>query len=85
MPQLLEKAIDEMSRLPREQQDAIAAIVLEGLADEHKWPTNDRRQVMEYIDIHRDEVEAEYEHKRSRCIHCAWTAGAFISGCGNIC
>ena len=37
MTQLLEKAISEMSRLPSEQQDIIATIVLEELADEHRW------------------------------------------------
>jgi len=37
MTQLLEKAISEMSRLPSEQQDTIAAIVLEELADERRW------------------------------------------------
>ena len=37
MTQLLEKAISEMSLLPSEQQDAIAAIVLEELADEQRW------------------------------------------------
>ncbi|MGQ0603402.1 MAG: hypothetical protein ACT4QE_17105 [Anaerolineales bacterium] len=37
MTGLLEKAIAQVQQLSSEQQDAIAALILEELADEEKW------------------------------------------------
>jgi len=37
MTQLLEKALNEVAKLPAPEQDAVAAIVLEELASEHRW------------------------------------------------
>ena len=37
MSQLLDKALAEVQKLPESEQDAIAAIILEQLADERKW------------------------------------------------
>jgi len=37
MTQLLEQAIGEARKLPDSQQDAIAALILEELADERRW------------------------------------------------
>lgn len=37
MTKLLEKALQEVSRLPDEQQDVLAAMILEELADEKRW------------------------------------------------
>ena len=37
MTELLEKAISEIHKLPAEQQDAIAALILDELADEQQW------------------------------------------------
>ncbi len=37
MTKLLEKAVSAVSNLPEEEQDAIAAIILEELADEERW------------------------------------------------
>ena len=37
MTQLLEKVLTEVYKLPPEQQDAIAAIILEELEDERRW------------------------------------------------
>ena len=37
MTTLLEQAIAEVHRLPPEQQDAIATLILEELADEERW------------------------------------------------
>jgi len=37
MTKLLEKAIQEVSKLPAAEQDAMAAIVLEELASEERW------------------------------------------------
>jgi hypothetical protein len=37
MTQLLEQAIGEARKLPAEEQDAIAAMILEELADDRRW------------------------------------------------
>ena len=37
MTALLEQALAEVHKLPPDQQDAIAALILEELADEAKW------------------------------------------------
>jgi len=37
MTQLLTKAMAEVQKLPEAEQDAIAAIILDELADEHHW------------------------------------------------
>ena len=37
MTQLLEQAIAQMQKLPTSEQDAIASIILEELADEQRW------------------------------------------------
>ena len=37
MTALLEQALAELHKLPPDQQDAIAALILEELTDEEKW------------------------------------------------
>ena len=37
MTQLLEKALNEVAKLPPSEQDALAAILLDELASEKKW------------------------------------------------
>ncbi len=37
MTQLLEQALAEVRKLPEQEQDAIAALILEELADERRW------------------------------------------------
>lgn len=37
MTQLLEKAIEEARKLPASEQDTIAALILDELADERRW------------------------------------------------
>jgi hypothetical protein len=37
MTKLLEKALEEVAKLPASEQDAVAAIVLEELASEQRW------------------------------------------------
>jgi hypothetical protein len=37
MTELLEKALAEVSKLSAEEQDAIAALILEALEDEQQW------------------------------------------------
>lgn len=37
MTKLLEKALEEVAKLPASEQDAVAAILLEELASEQRW------------------------------------------------
>ncbi|MCY3682678.1 MAG: hypothetical protein OXH16_14855 [Gemmatimonadetes bacterium] len=37
MTQLLEKALQEVSKLPPEKQEAIASVILEELEDDRRW------------------------------------------------
>src|SRR5262249_47265375 len=37
MTQLLQQALSEVQKLPETEQDAIAALILEELADERRW------------------------------------------------
>lgn len=37
MTPLLEQALSEVSKLPETEQDAIAALILDELADERRW------------------------------------------------
>jgi hypothetical protein len=37
MSQLLDQALTEVKKLPEPEQDAIAALILEELADERRW------------------------------------------------
>ncbi len=37
MTKLLEKAFAEAAKLPKEQQDAVAALILQELTSEHRW------------------------------------------------
>jgi hypothetical protein len=37
MPTLLEKAIEKVVELPQDEQDAIAAQILDSIADEEAW------------------------------------------------
>jgi hypothetical protein len=37
MMQLLEQALTEIKKLPEPEQDAIAALILDELADERRW------------------------------------------------
>jgi hypothetical protein len=43
MTQLLEKALNEVAKLPASEQDAVAAILLEELASERRWAESSAR------------------------------------------
>jgi hypothetical protein len=43
MTQLLDKAFSEVQKLPEPEQDAIAALILDELADEQRWQENSAR------------------------------------------
>lgn len=40
MTQLLEKVLSEVAKLPASEQDALATILLDELASEHRWSTS---------------------------------------------
>jgi hypothetical protein len=40
MTRLLEQALTEVKKLPEPEQDAIASLILEELADERRWQEN---------------------------------------------
>ena len=39
MTKLLERALSEISKLPEKEQDALASVILEEMAEEKKWST----------------------------------------------
>lgn len=40
MTKLLEKALEEVAKLPASEQDAVATILLEEMASEQRWATS---------------------------------------------
>lgn len=45
MTEMLEKAVAKVKQLPAEQQDAIAALILEEIEDEARWDTTFARSL----------------------------------------
>jgi len=63
MTKLLEKAFAEISKLPKQEQDALAAWILEELASEQRWEKafgESRDQLAKLAD------EALAEHRKGR-------------------
>jgi hypothetical protein len=59
--QLLEKALIEVKKLPEPEQDAIAALILDELADEQRWQESFARsqdQLARMAEKVREDVEA---------------------------
>ena len=63
MTGMLEKAIAQMKQLPEEQQDAIAAIILEEIEDEARW---DAAFARSHDVLERLAAEAEEEDRRGQ-------------------
>lgn len=63
MSALLDKAIDQARRLPADQQEAIAAIVLAEIADEARW---DERFAGPQDVLERMATQADEKDRRSR-------------------
>ena len=59
MPQLLEKAFAEVSRLPQSEQESFAAWILEELASEQRWSRALARS-QDALDQLADEALAEH-------------------------
>lgn len=61
MTQLLENAIAAVRKLPAPDQDAIAALILEQIADDHAWDeafARSQDQLARLADMARAEIEA---------------------------
>ncbi len=63
MTQLLEKVLCEVYKLPPEQQDAIATIILEELEDERRW---DKAFAESQEILSKMASEALEEHRRGK-------------------
>jgi urease gamma subunit len=61
MTQLLEQALAEVQKLPPAEQDAIAAIILDELADERRWEgtfARSQEQLARLANRVRDDIRA---------------------------
>jgi hypothetical protein len=64
---LLEKAFEDASRLPEEDQDALAEMLLSDLASEQHW-TNAFAQSQDKLAFLAKEAQAEYEQGKTKPI-----------------
>ena len=65
MTKLLEKAMNEVSKLPASEQDAMAAIVLEELASEQRW-ADSFHSSQDQLSKLAEEALAEYKAGRTK-------------------
>jgi hypothetical protein len=65
MTELLEKAFSQASRLPQEEQDALAKWILKELASEHRWNEAFARS-QDTLEHMADEALAEYRAGRTQ-------------------
>jgi hypothetical protein len=65
MTKLLEKALEEVSKLPASEQDAVAVILLEELASEQRWAASFAKS-QEKIARLAEEALAEYNAGRTK-------------------
>ena len=65
MTQLLEKALNEVAKLPASEQDAVAAILLEELASERRWSESFARSQDSLAKL-AEEALAEYAAGRTK-------------------
>ena len=65
MTTLLEKALSEVSKLPPEEQDAVAAILLQEIASEQRW-TKSFADSQDALAKMAEEALAEYRAGRTK-------------------
>ena len=65
MTKLLEKALEQVAKLPASEQDALAAIVLEELASEQRWADSFAKSQDGLARLAREAL-AEYEAGRTK-------------------
>lgn len=64
MTKLLKEAFERASRLPESEQDALAAILLEEMADEKRWQEAFRRGEAKLVQLAEEALE-EYRAGRT--------------------
>jgi hypothetical protein len=65
MTKLLEKALEQVAKLPAEEQDAVAAIVLDELASEERWTASFAKSQEKLAKL-AQEALAEYKAGRTK-------------------
>jgi hypothetical protein len=65
MSKLLEKALQEVAKLPASEQDAVAAILLEELASEQRWAASFATSQDKLAKL-AEEALAEYDAGRTK-------------------
>ena len=65
MTKLLEKALNEVGKLPAAEQDALAAILLEELASEQRWAKSFGKSQKQLAKL-AEEALAEYNAGRTK-------------------
>ncbi len=65
MTKLLEKALEEVAKLPASEQDAVAAILLEELASEQRWVESFAKSQGQLAKL-AEEAIAEYKAGRTK-------------------
>jgi hypothetical protein len=65
MTKLLEKALEEVAKLPASEQDAVAAILLEELASEQRWAASFAKSQDKLAKL-AEEALAEYNAGRTK-------------------
>ena len=67
MTKLLQTAISELNKLPDAQQDAMAAFILEELADEHRWQESFARS-QDKLSLLAEKVRSEIASGRTHSV-----------------
>ncbi len=65
MTKLLEKALEEVAKLPASEQDAVAAILLEELASEQRWAKSFAKSQGQLAKLAQEAI-AEYKAGRTK-------------------
>ena len=63
MTQLLEKAIEKLSKLPNEEQDSFASLLLEELADDTRWNDSFRKSEDQLAKLAKEALEEYHAGK----------------------
>ena len=65
MTKLLERAISEVSKLPEEEQDALASVIMEEMVAGKQW-TRSFSNSQDFVEEMVEEAEKEYEAGETR-------------------
>ena len=67
MTELLERALAQLAKLPEQDQDAIAALILEEIEDERRWDESFARSA-DVLERLADEALAEYRAGKTKLL-----------------